>query len=132
MRRFSLPALHACTTCVVLLIGCQSAVEPVSPTPPPPSAPSLSFEISGPSQIDANGAFTWEAFVFGGSGAYRYQWEVKRQGAGRQITITTGRKLSLDVTDNDGDIVLRLTVTSDMQTSVQSFGVRNCISGCPR
>jgi hypothetical protein len=131
MRRFSLTALHAYTTCAVLLIGCQSAVEPVSLPSPPPPTPPLSFEISGPSQIDANGAFSWEAFVFGGSGGYRYQWEVRGQG-GSQLTITTGRKLSLNVTDNDGDIVLRLTVTSDMQTSVQTFAVRNCISGCPR
>jgi hypothetical protein len=128
MRRFPLPALHACT-CAVLLIGCQSAVAPVQPTPPPPPSQSLSFEISGPSQIDAGGQFTWEAIAFGGSGAYQYQWEVTRL-AGQQYTAGSERKLSLHVLDTDGDLVLRLTVTSGNQTRVQNHGVRNCIGGC--
>ena len=54
MRRFPLPALCACTTCAVLLVGCQCAVEPHQPAPPPPSGQSLSLEISGPSQIHAS------------------------------------------------------------------------------
>ncbi|OLC85232.1 MAG: hypothetical protein DMD38_09265 [Gemmatimonadetes bacterium] len=130
MRHFPLAALHACTACAVLLIGCQSAVAPVQPTPPPPPAQSLSFEISGPSQIDASGSFSWEAIAFGGSGEYQYLWEVTRPG--QQITTNTGRKLSLLVTDTDGDLVLRLTVTSGDQSRVQSLSVSNCIGGCRR
>ena|SRR5437588_936406 len=129
MRRFPLPALYACTTCAVLLIGCQSAVGPVQPTPPAPSAQSLSFEISGPSQIDAGGQFTWEAIAFGASGEYQYQWEVTRL-AGQQYTAGSERKLTLHVLDADGDLVLRLTVTSGDQTRVQNLAVRNCIGGC--
>jgi len=134
MHRFPLPALHACTTCAVLLVGCQSPVAPVQTTAPRPPAqpaqPTLSFEISGPSRIDTNGPFSWVAFAFGGSGQYQYRWEVTRQGEQQPSATTNERGLSLLVIDTDGDMVLRLTVTSGNQTKVASFGVRNCIGGC--
>jgi hypothetical protein len=134
MRRFPLPPFRACITLAVLLAGCQPLFGPDQQTPPGPPAPppaqqSLWFEIAGPSQIDTDGPVSWQAFAFGGSGEYQYRWEVTRQ-SGQQVTVTE-RKLSLLVTDNDGDIVLRLTVTSGGQTRVESFGVSNCISGCP-
>ncbi len=129
MRRFPLPALHAWTACAVLLVGCESAVAPVQSTPPrPPVQQSLSFEISGPSRIDGNGSFSWEAFAFGGSGEYQYLWEVTRQG--QPSTTASGRRLSLLVTDTDGDLVLRLTVTSGDQRRIESLSVYNCIRGC--
>jgi hypothetical protein len=130
VRGFPLSALRACT-CAVLLVACQSPAAPDQPTAPrPPAQPSLSFQISGPSRIDTNGPYSWEAFAFGGSGQYQYQWDVTRQG-GQQLTTTNfARKLSLLVTDTDGDMVLRLTVTSGTQTRVESLGVRNCIGGC--
>ena len=130
MRRVPLFALTASITSAVLLVGCQSAVAPVQPAPPPPAEQSLSFQIAGPSQIDANGPFSWEAFAFGGSGDYQYRWEVTRHGEQQPSTTTSGRKLSLLVTDSDGDMLFRLTVTSGSQTRVASFGVRNCIGGC--
>src|SRR3989441_13270039 len=92
MRRLPLPALHAGITCAVLLVACQSPVELPPPRQSPPPAPSVSFEIAGPSRIDAGGAFTWGAFAFGGSGAYQYRWEGKRH-AGEQPT--TGKERSL-------------------------------------
>ncbi len=134
MHRFPLPALRACTTCAVLLVSCQSpvALNQTTATRPPaqPTQPGLSFEIAGPSQIDTNGPFSWEAFAFGGSGQYQYWWEVTRQGEQQPTTTTSGRKLSLLVIDTDGDMVLRLTVTSGNQTRVESLAVRNCIGGC--
>ncbi len=126
MRRFRLPALCACTTYAVLLIGCESPVAIVPPPPAPPPAPSLSFEIAGPGRIDAAGSFHWVAFAFGGSGAYQYRWEV----TGPHASTTTEQTLSLDVVDTDGDMVLTLTVISGSEIRVRSFGVRNCISGC--
>jgi len=129
MRRLPLPALHAGITCAVLLVACQSPVELPPPRQSPPSAPSVSFEIAGPSRIDAGGSFTWVAFAFGGSGAYQYRWEVTRH-AGQQLITGSERSLSLHVLETDGDLVLRLTVTSDNQSRVQSLGVRNCIGGC--
>jgi len=136
MRRFPLLALRACT-CAMLLVGCRATVDPGPFSPPPPPPQSVSFEISGPSRIDSSGPFSWQAIVFGGSGEYRYRWEVTHQ-AGQQsastaqqpIPASTDRTLSLLVTDTDGDMVLRLTVTSDDQANVQSFRVRNCIRGC--
>ena len=134
MHRFPLPALRACTTCAVLLVSCQSpvALNQTTATRPPaqPTQPGLSFEIAGPSQIDTNGPFSSEAFAFGGSGQYQYWWEVTRQGEQQPTTTTSGRKLSLLVIDTDGDMVLRLTVTSGNQTRVESLAVRNCIGGC--
>lgn len=129
MRRFPLLALHVCTG-AVLLIGCEAAVAPVPPAPPLPPSQSLSFEIGGPSRIDANGSFSWEAFVFGGSGAYQYRWEVTRQAGGQITAATSERTLSLLVAEADGDIVLTLTVTSGNEVRVRSFAVRNCIGGC--
>ena len=138
MRRFPLHALRACT-CAMLLVGCQSAVAPTPPPPPPaPWMPSLSVEVSGPFRIDAIGSFSWEVFAFGGDGEYHYRWEVTRQ-AGQQLTPTAGeqpiptsteRTLSLLVTDTDGDLLLRLTVTSGRETQVKSIVVRNCIREC--
>jgi hypothetical protein len=126
MPRSPLSALCACT-CAVLLAACQSSVAPTLLPPPPPDQP-ISIEISGPSQINNEGSFSWEAIAFGGSGAYRYQWEVTRQG--QPPTISIERTVSLRVTDVDGDMMLRLTVTSGSQANAASFGVRNCIGGC--
>src|SRR5258705_12591629 len=96
MRRFPLHALRACT-CAALLVGCQSAVAPVQPTmttpPPPPPAQSLSFEIAGPSRIDAGGAFTWEGFSFGGSGAVQNRWGTRHHAA-EPAGSRGGRKVS--------------------------------------
>lgn len=135
MRRILIPALGAWTASAVLLVACQSTVDP-GPTPPLLShESSLSLEIAGPSRIDAQGTFSWKAFAFGGSGEYRYRWEVTRQ-AGQQsvtqqaTTTSLDRELSLLVTETDGSLVLRLTVTSGNQVKVESFAVRNCIRGC--
>ena len=129
MRRIS-----AFATLAVLLVGCQSPI-PTDPEKSQPT-PSLSAEIAGPSQINAIGQFSWEAFAFGGSGAYQYQWEVARQ-LGEQATTatlvgTTGtqRKLSLQITGSGGDLLLRLTVRSGDQAYIGSIEVRNCIGGC--
>src|SRR3954465_1976624 len=128
MRRFP---LHAYATCAALLIGCESPVAVMPPAPTPHSEPSLSVEISGPSQIDANGLFSWAAFAFGGSGPYRYDWTVTSQ-SGKSFMKATQKKLSVRVEDTDGDLLLTLTVASGSQQSVETFGVRNCIGGCPK
>jgi len=130
MGRFPLPALCACASCAVLLVGCQSPVAPVPPPPPVQQAQSLSFEIAGPSQIDTNGLVTWEVFAFGGSGEYQYLWEVTGQAGQQIITTATERKLSLLITQADGDMSVKVTVTSGNQTRAESFDVRNCIVGC--
>jgi hypothetical protein len=133
MRRLPFPALLVCSTCAVLLVGCESPValhQSTSSTPPGQTQQSLSFEIAGPSRIDTSGPFSWDALAFGGSGQYQYRWEVTRQAGQQPTTTTTGRKLSLLVADTDGDMVLRLTVTSGNQTRAESFVVRNCIGGC--
>ncbi len=139
MRRLPFPALRAYTY-AMLLVGCQSPVAPDRPLPRTqpgqpgqpgqPAEPSLSFEIAGPSQINTNGTFSWGAFAFGGSGGYQYRWDVARQPGQQPTTVTYGRNVSLLVTDTDGDLLLRLTVTSDNQTRVESLTVRNCIGGC--
>src|SRR2546425_8546014 len=92
MRRLPLPALHAGITCAVLLVACQSPVELPPPRQSPPPAPSVSFEIAGPSRIDAGGSFTWVAFAFGGSRGYPIRGGGTRH-AGREPT--TGRERSL-------------------------------------
>lgn len=129
MRRVPRFALTASITSALLLVGCQSALAPVPPAPPPPSGQALSFEISGPSQIELNGLVSWEVFAFGGSGDYQYLWEVTNQ-AGQQITTSTQRRLSLLITDGDGDLSLKVTVTSGNQTRVGEVEVSNCIGGC--
>ena len=136
MRRFPLPALLGCTICAVLLVGCESPVAPVRPTPPPPPDPTLSFEIGGPSRIDAAGVFSWQVFaLYGGSGVYQYQWEVTHLGGPQAATripagTTDERRLSLLVSENVGNMLVRLTVRSGDQVRVGTFVVRNCIGGC--
>jgi len=132
MHRFPLSALGVCTTCVVLLVGCDSPVAPHQPAPPPPAQSSLSFEISGPSQIDAEGTVHWNAFAFGGSGSYQYRWDVTRQAGNQPTSTATGPRLTLLVAAGDGDVVVSLSVTSGNESLTQSFRVRNCIGGCPK
>src|SRR2546426_3996264 len=120
MRRFPLSVPGVCTACVVLLVGCDSPVAPHQPAPQPPP-PSLSFEITGPSRIDAEGSFNWNAFAFGGSGQYQYGWEVTRQ-AGKPLTRTwSGSRLSLLVTTGDGDLLVSLSVSSGNESKVRTF-----------
>jgi hypothetical protein len=113
MRRIPLTAVRACAT--LLLVGCQSTLaSTLASDPPPPPAPSLSFEVAGPSQIDTQGSYSWEAIAFGGSGAYQYRWEVSRQ-PGQTAATATQRQLSLLVAETDGDLSLKVTVTSGDQ-----------------
>ena len=132
MHRFPLSALGVCTTCVVLLVGCDSPVAPHQPAPPPPPPSSLSFEITGPSRIDAEGSFNWNAFAFGGSGQYQYGWEVTRQAGNQPTSTATDSRLTLFVAGGDGDVVVSLSVTSGNESKTQNFRVRNCIGGCPK
>jgi hypothetical protein len=136
MRRFPLPALLGSTICAVLLAGCGSPITAVGPTPPPPPDPTLSFQIGGPSRIDAAGVFSWEVFaLYGGSGVYQYQWDVTHLGGPQAATripagVTSEPRLSLLVSENVGNMLVRLTVTSGAQVRVGTFVVRNCIDGC--
>ena len=134
MRRSPLSAFGVYATCFVLLVGCEAPVEPQQPvTPqPPPAQSSLSFEISGPSVIDTEGSFSWNAFAFGGSGAYQYQWDVTRQAGTRGTSTATGARLTVLVAAGDGDVVVSLRVTSGTESLTQNFRVRNCIGGCPK
>ena len=130
MRRYPFSALGICSTCVVLLAGCESTVAPILP-PPPAGNPALSFEITGPIRIDAEGTFNWNAYAFGGSGEYQYRWEVTRQSGTPLTTSVTGPYLSLLVTTADGDLQVSLSVSSGTESSGRSFNVRNCVGGCP-
>src|SRR2546426_6077221 len=103
MRRLPLPALHAGITGAVLLVACQSPVELPPPRQSPPPAPSVSFEIAGPSRIDAGGSFTWVAFAFRGSRAYQYPWGGKRH-PGQQLPPRSERSLSLPLLETDGGL----------------------------
>jgi len=128
MYRIPRLAVPACVT--LFLLGCESPVAPWHPTnQPPPPPPPLSVEISGPSQIDAEGTYTWEAFAFGGSGAYQYQWDVTRH-AGGAVKTFTQRKLSLHILATDGDYSLKLTLTSGAEVRSESLDVSNCMSRC--
>ena len=122
--------LHAYATCAVLLIGCKSpvAIIPPAPSSPPPDS-SLSFEITGPSQIDIAGPFNWTAFAFGGSGAYEYHWMVTNA-AGQHVATASNARLSLRVEESDGDLLLTLSVASGGRRAVGTRRVRNCIRGC--
>src|SRR2546426_9623487 len=102
MRRLPLPALHAGITGAVLLVACQSPVELPPPRQSPPPAPSVSFEIAGPSRIDAGGSFTSVAFAFGGSRASPYRWEATSH-AGQQTTTPRERSVSLPAVEPDGE-----------------------------
>ena len=126
MYRIPRIAIPACAT--LFLLACESGS--FDPPPPPPQSASraLSFEISGPSQIHAEGTYSWEAFAFGGTGEYQYQWDVTRRAG--IVTTMTQKKLSLHILESDGNFSLKLTVTSGAQAISQNRDVRNCISAC--
>ena len=127
MYRIPRLAVPVCAT--LFLLGCESPVAAPPPPPQPPPPVQLSVEITGPSEIRAEGTYSWQAFAMGGSGAYQYQWDVTSH-AGGAVRTMTGPKLTLHVLEADGDFSLTLTVTSGAAVRSDNRDVSNCINRC--
>lgn len=94
----------------------------------------LDVSISGPTWIDTEGTYTWEAMPSGGDGSYTYQWSVYWHEWGSWQTLGTGKTQSLYVTEADGDFDIKVAVTSAGQSASDQLYVNNtiCTSGsCP-
>lgn len=126
---YRIPRLAVAGCATLFLLGCESPIPPQHSITEPASPALLTVEIIGPSQINAEGTYSWEAFVYGGSGAYQYQWDVTRHASGA-VTTVTQRNVTLHVVRSDGDFSLKLTLTSGADTRSQNLDVTNCISAC--
>lgn len=82
------------------------AVHTLYPPPPPP----LSVWISGLGSVCDTGYYVWEAMPSGGTGEYEYQWEEYVMGG--MITWGNEKTQGLYLDPQDGDIQLRVIVTS--------------------
>jgi subtilisin family serine protease len=91
------------------------------------SRPVIHVGIDGESYIyvpdDNNWDFhTWTASVSGGRAPYTYQWEVSYPDAGQGWAgVGTNSSTTFGVVASDGDIELRVTVTSDDGAVAQGF-----------
>ncbi len=94
----------------------------------------LEVSISGPTYIDVEGSYTWEAMPSNGDGSYVYQWSVYWYNLGTWQTLGTGKTQSLYIAESDGDFEIKVTVTSAGQSASDQMYVENaiCTSGiCP-
>jgi subtilisin len=91
----------------------------------------LSVFIDGETYITSPDEYEWEAFPSGGDGQYEYQWAVRYvEHGGGWGNLGTERTQKLNVAQGDGDIELRVTVTSGGETTQSPpFRVTNSI-GC--
>jgi hypothetical protein len=107
------------------------AMDPfVAPTYNPPSNP-LSVNISGPTYIETEGAYTWEAIPDGGDGTYAYTWEFSSDGSS-WATVSSSKTYSTYVSEADEpSFYLRVIVESgDGQSDIDTQKVTVAIGGC--
>jgi hypothetical protein len=97
--------------------------------PLPQPEPSLSVSIDGPTYIDTEGTYTWEAVVSGGTGGYTYTWTYCPEG-GSCSQVGTAKTYSRFVGSGDPSFSLDVDVTSgDGITGSDTIDVYVCI-GC--
>ncbi len=93
---------------------------------PPPTV-----GISGTTEIDTKGTYTWSASVSGGDGSYTYQW-VLREDGGSDTNEGTSSTQARTVDSGDANFWWILSVTSAGLTTKDSLYIYNCIGnpGC--
>jgi hypothetical protein len=86
-------------------------------------------DISGPSYIDVQDTYTWEAMPVDGDGSYSYQWYVYWYNTGSWQTLGTSKTQSLAIMQEDGDFDMRVDVVSGDENASDTQFVYNAI-GC--
>ena len=87
----------------------------------------LSVTVDGPTHVENEGYYTYEAFPTGGGGNYTYEWEVKIQGL--FTPLGTGKTQSYYIAEGTGEIFMYVTVTSASGTKREFKYTTNGI-GC--
>lgn len=92
---------------------------------PPPSA-----YIQGETYVRSPGTYRYEAFPSGGNGSYTYQWAVRYpEIGGGWGNLGTSKAQDLRIASGDGDVELRVRVTSAGETAESTRYITNS-SGC--
>lgn len=89
----------------------------------------VSVYIEGETSVRDPGLYRYEAFPTGGNGSYTYQWEIAYPDIGGGWgSLGTSKTQDLSVAEGDGDIELRVTVTSAGETSQITIHITNSIA----
>lgn len=92
--------------------------------------PPLSVYIDGETYVRDPGLYRYEAFPSGGNGLYTYQWAVRYPDIGGGWgNLGTSKTQDLNIAEGDGDIELRVTVTSAGETAQSTIYITNA-TGC--
>ncbi|MEW5927670.1 MAG: S8 family peptidase [Gemmatimonadota bacterium] len=84
--------------------------------------------ISGPGVVTSQGSYTWEAVPTGGNGSYTYSWDIEWLDHGyRSNNVHSGKTLSLDVFQQDGEFILTARAFSGADVAETSHMVCNFI-----
>lgn len=94
-----------------------------------PSSAPLSVSVWGPTHVDTEGTYTYSASPSGGDQSYGYQWYVAYGGGTNWTALGTGSTQDVGVSQGQGDVQVRVVVTSAGQTAESQLYVQNSI-GC--
>lgn len=95
-----------------------------------PPSPPITVYIDGPTYISDPGLYQYEAFASGGNGSYTYQWAIQYpEIGGGWGNLDTSKTQDLNIGEGDGDIQLRVTVTSAGGTAQAVIFITNS-AGC--
>lgn len=90
----------------------------------------VSVYIQGETYVRTPGTYTYEAFPSGGNGSYTYQWAVRYPEIGGGYgNLGTSKTQNLNIAEGDGDIELRVTVSSAGETAQSTIHITNS-TGC--
>lgn len=90
----------------------------------------LSVYIEGETYITTAGTYRYEAMPSGADGSYTYQWEVRYpEIGGGWGNLGMSKTQDLNIAEGDGDIELRVTVTSAGEAAQSTLNITNSI-GC--
>jgi len=90
--------------------------------------PRVTVSISGPTLIQSEGDYVWQAATSGGNGIYSYQWSVYWYANGNTDMLGTDQTQVLHVGPS-GDFRMQVAVTSDGVESNNFLEVRNQVGG---
>jgi hypothetical protein len=88
----------------------------------------VSVTASSPGYVDAPGTYSATASPAGGNGTYTYQWEVAYGWSWIWSQLGTGQSQSVNLYGGEGDVHLRVTISSNGQSSTAMAYIQNAIN----
>lgn len=90
----------------------------------------LAVSIDGDTYASDPGVYRYEAFPSGANGSYTYQWEIRYPDIGGAWgNLGASKTQDINISEGDGDIDLRVTVTSAGEIAQRAIYIINAI-GC--